>query len=273
MPPRRTTRRIQTVEKLNLSEHTLDINLRKCSYDKFRFSDIEEYVRAVTGGREYQYDAIKATMIYLWGGGYKNAAALAKENFKRKEHIRERFGSEEMLLAHLPLADRLSGVVHMATGTGKSYVIFAVAYLSVIMGLTKRVLVLGPSSTIIEEGLRDKFQEFMQKKEWHDHLPKEYQNKAIDLLTNNDAIEDNSITIENINAIYNDGGIRDTLFKNTKEVLVLGDEIHHAYSHLNFNVAQHVLEMDQEVEEARGRESEERTERLWMQFLRKNKEI
>jgi len=272
MPPRRP-RRIQTVEKLNLSEHTLDVNLRKCSYDKFRFSDIEEYVRAVTGGREYQYDAIKATMIYLWGGGYKNAAALAKENFKRKEHIRERFGSEEMLLAHLPLADRLSGVVHMATGTGKSYVIFAVAYLSVIMGLTKRVLVLGPSSTIIEEGLRDKFQEFMQKKEWHDHLPKEYQNKAIDLLTNNDAIEDNSITIENINAIYNDGGIRDTLFKNTKEVLVLGDEIHHAYSHLNFNVAQHVLEMDQEVEEARGRESEERTERLWMQFLRKNKEI
>jgi type I site-specific restriction endonuclease len=43
----------------------------------------------------------------------------------------------------------------MATGTGKSFVIFAVAYLSVMMGLTKRVLVLGPSSTIIEEGLRD----------------------------------------------------------------------------------------------------------------------
>jgi hypothetical protein len=48
----------------------LDVNLRKCSYDKFRFSDIEEYVSAVTGEREYQYDAIKTTMIYL-GGGYK----------------------------------------------------------------------------------------------------------------------------------------------------------------------------------------------------------
>jgi type III restriction enzyme len=157
-------KRIKTVEKLNLSEHTLDVNLRKCSYDKFRFSEIEEYVRAVTGGREYQYDAIKNTMIYLWGGGYKNVAALAKENFARKEHIRERFGSEEMMMGHLPLADRLSGVVHMATGTGKSYVIFAVAYLSVVMGLTKRVLVLGPSSTIIEEGLRDKFEDFMYRK-------------------------------------------------------------------------------------------------------------
>jgi hypothetical protein len=77
-------KRIKTVEKLNLSEHTLDINLRKCSYDKFRFSDIEDYVRAVTGGREYEYQAIKHTMIYLWGGGYKNVAALAKENFAQK---------------------------------------------------------------------------------------------------------------------------------------------------------------------------------------------
>jgi len=266
-------KRIKTVEKLNLSEHTLDVNLRKCSYDKFRFSDIEEYVRAVTGGREYQYDAIKTTMIYLWGGGYKNVAALARENFARKEHIRERFGSEEMMLGHLPLSDRLSGVVHMATGTGKSYVIFAVAYLSVVMGLTKRVLVLGPSSTIIEEGLRDKFEDFMNRKAWNDLLPKEYSGKAIDLLTNNDAIPDGSITIENINAIYTVGGIRDTLFKNTKEVLVLGDEIHHAYSHLNFNAIRHALELDQEVEEDKGKASEEKAERLWMQFLKKNKEI
>lgn len=266
-------KRIKTVEKLNLSEHTLDINLRKCSYDKFRFADIEDYVRAITGGREYQYQAIKSTMIYLWGGGYKNVTALARENFAQKEHIRERFGSEEIMLGHLPLADRLSGVVHMATGTGKSYVIFAVAYLSLVMGLTKRVLVLGPSSTIIEEGLRDKFQEFLNKKEWNDQLPKEYQGKAIDLLTNNDAIEDGSITIENINAIYSVGGIRDTLFKNTKEVLVLGDEIHHAYSHLNFNAARKALELDQEVEAGKGKDSDEKAERLWMQFLRKNKEI
>ena len=130
------TKRIRTVEKLNLSEHTLDINIRKCSYEKFRFSDIEEYVRTITGGREYQYQAIKRTMIYLWGGSYKNVADLARENFEKKEHIRERFGSEEIMLGHLPLVDRISGVVHMATGTGKSWVLFAVAYLSIIMDLT-----------------------------------------------------------------------------------------------------------------------------------------
>lgn len=265
--------RIKTVEKLNLSEHTLDINFRKCNYDKFRFSDIEDYVRAVCGDREYQYQAIKHVMIYLWGGGYKNVADLAKENFAQKVHLKERFGSQEIMLGNLPLADRLSGVVHMATGTGKSYVIFAVAYLSLVMGLTKRVLVLGPSSTIIEEGLRDKFKDFMNKKEWNDRLPKEYQNKAIDLLTNNDAIEDGSITIENINAIYSVGGILDTLFKGVDEVLVLGDEIHHAYSHLNFNKSNKVLEMDKKVNAEKGKQSEEKAERLWMQFLKKNKEI
>ncbi|MDO9546415.1 MAG: DEAD/DEAH box helicase family protein [Pelolinea sp.] len=266
-------KRIQQVEKLNLSEHTLDINIRKCNYEKFRFSDIEEYVSAVAGGREYQYQAIKQTMIYLWGGGYKNANELAKENFVQKVHIQERFGSEEIMLGHLPLGDRLSGVVHMATGTGKSFVIFAIAYLSLVMGLTKRVLVLGPSSTIIEEGLRDKFQEFINKKEWNDRLPKEYQGKAISLLNNNDAVEDGSITIENINAIYRFGGILDTMFKGTEEVLVLGDEIHHAYSHLNFNETHKTLELDQEVEAGKGRDSEEKTERLWMQFLKNNKEI
>lgn len=88
--PRGRARRLCVVEKLNLSEHTLDVNIRRCSYEKFRFS-----------------------------------------------------GFEEFMLGHLPLPDRLSGVVHLATGTGKSYAIFAVAYLSLVMELTKRVLVLG----------------------------------------------------------------------------------------------------------------------------------
>lgn len=266
-------KRIKTVEKLNLSEHMLDIDIRKCNYDKFRFSDIDDYVRALTGGREYQYQAIKHTMIYLWGGGYKNVAALAKENFVQKFHLKERFGSEEIMLGHLPLANRISGVVHMATGTGKSYVIFAVAYLSLVMGLAKRVLVLGPSSTIIEEGLRDKFESFIHNKQWNERLPKEYQGKAIEVFTNNDAIVDGSITIENINAIYSVGGILDTLFKGVGEVLVLGDEIHHAYSHLNFNTIKKTLEMDKEVEPDKGKEVEGKTERLWMQFLKKNNEI
>lgn len=269
MPNRSFTRprgrRFQTVDRINLSQRVLKVNLKKSSAQNFRFSEIEDYVRTITNGRQYQYDAIRQVMTYLWGGGYKNISELAKENYLKNEQLREHFGSEELMFGHLPLPDRLSGVVHMATGTGKSYVIFAIAYLSLIMGLTKRVLVLGPSSTIIEEGLRDKFKDFMARADWNSKLPKEYQNKPIELLKNNDVIEDNSITIENINAIYSVGSIFDTFFKGTDEVLVLGDEIHHAYSHLSFNPAANQLIEEQVAESAR--ESEENAERLWMQFL------
>ncbi|MBW1607800.1 MAG: DEAD/DEAH box helicase family protein, partial [Deltaproteobacteria bacterium] len=142
-------KRQKAIKRLNLSDHTLDINIRKCNYNKFSFSEIEEYVSELVGSRDYQYKAIKQVMIYLWGGAYRSITDLGKENFnnvKERPQIQQRFGTEENFLRQLPLPDRLSGVVHMATGTGKSYLIFAIAYLSLVMGLTKRVLVLGPAS-------------------------------------------------------------------------------------------------------------------------------
>lgn len=256
---------------MNLSEHTLDINIRRCNYEKFNFTEIEDFVRQLTGTRAYQYDAIKQVMIYLWGGAYRSVIDLARENHQKKLQIQQRFGDEDMFLNHIPLPDRLSGVVHMATGTGKSYVIFAIAYLSLVMGLTRRVLVLGPASTIIEKGLRDKFKNLMTRKDLVDKLPQKHRGKAINILNDNDPIEDDSIVIENINAVYTFGAITDTLFKNTREVLVLGDEIHHAYSHLNYSNRDNQLVLDREEgDEGTG---EGRNERLWMRFLREHEEI
>jgi len=76
--------------------------------------------------------------------------------------------------------------------------------------------------------------------------------------------------IENINAVYTFGGITDTLFKNTDEVLVLGDEIHHAYSHLKYADNRLVLDKKEGPE---GKKSEARDERLWMRFLQENGKI
>ena len=91
------------VEKLNLSYHTLDINTRKCNYEKFDFSEVEDFVRELAGGRDYQFDAIKEVLIYLWGGSYSDIKQLAKENYKKKESIQYRFQSEENFLRRLPL--------------------------------------------------------------------------------------------------------------------------------------------------------------------------
>ena len=153
--------------KLSLSEHTLDINVRRCDVTLFDFSEVEDYVSTLTGDRDYQFNAIKQILIYLWGGAYNTIVDLAKENYK-KPAIQQRFLSEAHFLSMLPLPDRLSGVCHLATGTGKSYVMFAVAQLSILLGKVKRVLILGPPSTVIESGLRDKFKEYLYEKKEKD---------------------------------------------------------------------------------------------------------
>jgi len=259
------------VKRLNLGDHTLDIKTRKCNYEKFDFSEVEDFVRELAGGREFQFKAIKEVLIYLWGDGYKDITQLAKENFKKKEAIQLRFQSEENFLRHLPLPNRLSGVVHMATGTGKSYVMFAIAYLSIVMGKVKRVLVLGPSSTVIEMGLTGKFREYLYGKKGlrlQEKLPLKYRNVPINLLNENNPIVDNSIVIENINSIYNkdNNSIGDTLFSQVEEVLVLSDEVHHAYTHLAYR--DNLLEL----EKIEGRR-DTRDERLWMKFIREEPKI
>lgn len=261
-------------KRINLSQHTLDINPRNCDLTQFDFSEMEDFVRELTGTRTYQYEAIRNIMVYLWGGKYNSVVELAEENYAKKESIQQWFQSKEHFLNMLPLRDKISGVCHLATGTGKSYVIIAVAYLSILLGKVKRVLVLGPSSTVIEEGLTDKFREYMYGEKGialREKLPEKYRNVHVNLLNCNDPIEDNSIVIENINAIYrkDNNSIGDTLFKRVDEVLVLSDEVHHAYSHLDFSKP--ILEYDFKVgEEGKG---EDRNERLWMKFLREESKI
>jgi type III restriction enzyme len=153
----------------------------------------------------------------------------------------------------------------MATGTGKSYVMFAVAYLSIILNKVDKVLIIGPSSTIIEKGLTEKFKEYMfgeTGQKLQNFLPVKYRGRVINLLNSNDPIEDQSIIIENVNAIWNseNNSIGDTLFNNFSRVLILSDEVHHAYSHLNFNNNGAITLAN----------AGDQAERRWMTFLRQN---
>ena len=230
-------------KKIDLSEHTLDINPRKYSVDKLDIVELDDFIHQLAGSRDYEYHAIRQIMIYLWGGSYDSVVDLAKENWANKDVIRDRFhGSKDRFLRTLPLPLKLSGVCHMATGTGKSYVIFAVAYLSLLLGKVDRVLVLTPSSTIIKRGLREKFHDYMfgeQGLALQENLPARYRHRVIKLIKRNDPPEDDAIMIENINGIYQyfqdpDQNSIAGFFQGTDEVLVLSDEVHHAYSRLNF---------------------------------------
>lgn len=261
--------------KLSLSEHTLDINPRACDVEKFDFADVEDYLRALTEGRKYQFEAIRHIMTYLWGGRYTTIVDLARANYRRKEAIQQRFQSEEHFLRLLPLSDKLSGVCHLATGTGKSYIMIAVAYLSVLLGKTQRVLVLGPASTVIEQGLNEKFEEYIfgaKGVTLKHHLPEAVRNRVVKLINSNDPFEPGSILIENINAVYtreNNSLGRDLFTQSADELLVLSDEVHHAYSHLDFSGGG----LAYDFEDGREGTGQERDERLWMKFLREEKRI
>jgi len=260
-------------QKISLSEHTLDIKTNSADISLFDFREVEEYVRALTGSREYQFQAIKTLLTYFWGGRYDTVLDLAKENWGRKEALQQRFQSEDHFLGSLPLPDRLSGVCHMATGTGKTYVMFAVAYLSLLMDKVDRVLIIGPSSTVIEQGITEKFKEYLSGEMGHqlkEFLPEKYRHKVIKLLNANDPIEDNSIVIENVNAVWSadSNAIGDTLFARGNRVLVLSDEVHHAYSHLTFDGTRLNYDFKEDDLDNLSRISEEAGERLWMKFLR-----
>ena len=260
--------------RLSVSEHTLDVNVRRCDVDLFDWAEVEDYVLTLSGERDYQYNAIRDILVYLWGGIYDDVTELARENYARKSAIQQRFHSQGHFLHMLPLPDRVSGVCHLATGTGKSYVMFAVAHLSLLLGKVQRVLVLGPSSTVIEEGLREKFEEYLygaKGGELQEKLPERLRHKVIRLLTCNDFVEDSSIVIENINAIYTRerNSIGDWFDHSQGEVLVLSDEVHHAYSHLAFE-GEDVHYAFKAGEEFKGKN---RDERLWMKFIREEKSI
>ncbi len=71
--------------KISLSELTLDIDPKKYDIDKFDFSEIEDYVQALSSGRKYQFDAIRQIMVYLWGGRYESIEDLARRISKRRK--------------------------------------------------------------------------------------------------------------------------------------------------------------------------------------------
>ncbi|WP_223338505.1 hypothetical protein [Streptococcus infantis] len=90
------------------------------------------------GKRNYQKEAAETALRFLNSGEYKDITALAKENFEKNQVIRARWNNDFNLMQDdLDLSDKLSATLDLATGTGKSYVMFAIA---LVMLATKKFL-------------------------------------------------------------------------------------------------------------------------------------
>jgi len=163
---------------------------------KWNENKYEQFIDQLCGVREYQKEAIHSTLRYLLGGEYRNLRNLATKNFENNSTLRDRYGSFENFERHLQLPDQLSASLDLATGTGKSYVMYGIAAIMLAEGVVDRVLVLCPSTTI-EAGLLEKFKELSGNADLQDLLPASAVTNAPRIIRGDESIVSGSICIEN----------------------------------------------------------------------------
>ena len=183
------------------------------------------------GKRNYQKEAAETALRFLNSGEYKDITALAKENFEKNQVIRARWNNDFNLMQDdLDLSDKLSATLDLATGTGKSYVMFAIALVMLATKKVSRVLVLVPSVTI-ENELTQKFKNLLGNLQLLKTLGDNFVPPQI--LNGDSTLVENSIAVENRNAIYKAQATRnsivDSLKGNGENTLILNDEVHHVY--------------------------------------------
>lgn len=180
----------------------------------------------------FHRDAVKAAVGFLLSVKYKTMEDLAKENYLKNPKIKDRYQSKEDYIGSLPLGKFKACSMDLATGSGKSFLMFGIAQVMLCEGAIDKVLVLCPSLTI-EEGLTDKFKTLNSRKDLVDILkainPKYVQPE---IKNASETILPNDICIENIHATYQrTGSSIQASFKNEgQSVLVLNDEAHHIFS-------------------------------------------
>lgn len=191
-------------------------------------SRYEAFLEELCGEREYQKEAIRVSLRYMLGGQHQNLSDLAKANFQTNPYLLERYGSWEGMVRHLQFPSQLAASLDLATGTGKSYVLFGVAVILLAEGLVDRALVLCPSTTI-ERGLMDKFRELSSNADLLGLLPAEAKVSIPRIISANETVSSGSICIENYHAILDHVGssIQDSFKGSGHSTVVLNDETHH----------------------------------------------
>lgn len=181
--------------------------------------------------RHYQREATEIALRYMNSGEYTCLEDLARENFDSNSVIQERFnGNFNTMISDIGLPKKLSATIDLATGTGKSYVMYALAICMLAEKKVDRVLVLTPSITI-ERELTAKFKMLAENEQLNATLGSEF---VVPSIVNGDqTIVENSIAIENRDAIYksqeNRNSIVDSFTGNGERTLVLNDEVHHVF--------------------------------------------
>ena len=188
----------------------------------------EGFLDALCGRREYQKEAVRVALRYLRGGRYANLRALAQENFNSRPTLADGYTTFARMERSLQLPDQLSATLDLATGTGKSFVLYALAAILLADGAVDQVLVLCPSTTI-EDGLLTKFRELSARADLRALLPADAVIATPNVIRADESIVRGSLCVENFHAVLPATGssVRESLWTRGARTLVLNDEAHH----------------------------------------------
>ena len=198
---------------------------------RFDIERFDAFVDALCGTRDYQKDAIRATLRFFLSGRYPSLRALAEENFYSNLRIQDRYGTLTEMARHLQLPDQVSCSIDLATATGKSYVMYGIARIMLARGAVDQVLVLCPSRTI-EAGLTAKFRQLSSDATLKELLPEDAVFAVPHIINGTESIVPGTICVENFHAVleHTKSSIRDSLVGRGARTLVLNDEVHHVYN-------------------------------------------
>ncbi|MDZ4172761.1 MAG: DEAD/DEAH box helicase family protein [Methanobacteriaceae archaeon] len=218
-------------------------------------SEWDRYLDILCSNRQYQKEAIQKAIIFLASGLYNSINDLVKENWfnSKMVELKTRYNSIDEYESKLQMIDKISTNIDLATGTGKSYVIYGIAQIMLGIGIVDRVLVLCPSLTI-EDGLLEKFRKLAEDPALLKAIPENSKIKNPSIKTADVTIKEGDICVENIHAVYERTGssIKDSFAGNGERTLVLNDEAHHIFNTID------------------GRDKESKNLKKWKEFLLSN---
>lgn len=221
---------MQETKTFNQSELVLNVS-HVYNTSKLNIIEWEPFIDRLCGNRTYQKEAIINAIIYLASGKYNDLSQLAKENYDNNICLKDKYLSFEDFLKQLQIKDKLYADIDLATGTGKSYVIYGIAQIALGIGLVERILVLCPSLTI-ESGLKEKFILLSSDENLKKLIPDTAVIKNPSIISADQTIKVGDLCVENIHAVYETTGssIDDSFLGTGSNTLVLNDEAHHIFN-------------------------------------------
>lgn len=215
----------------SISNEDLVLKITPTEASKKRVENYDAFLDLVFDDEYYFLrEAAYNILNYLFSASYSSVSDLAKENYKENPNLGQKYISQQKMISSLQLPDKKSCTVDLATGTGKSYLIYAIAQIAMHADLVDQVLVLSPSVTI-ETGLMDKFNQFAGDRDLRNSLP-DGRDIAPRIINANQTILPGDICVENIHAVYanTSASIGDSLRGKGLRTLILNDEAHHIFN-------------------------------------------